>query len=236
METSSPKPGVTESVTVAEISRVPAALEILKAAGINHCCGAHLTLREAAAAAGVPLEPLISELEAATAPTAGLERVDLDVREDIRRGAEPFSRIMAAVKALPVDSVLVLRAPFEPIPLYGVLGKLGFAHATRCHAPGDWSISFYRQAGAHGACGSSHHAHDAAGDRATIDVRGLEPPQPLTRVLERLEALAAGEQLEVLHERHPMFLYPLLEERGFSHQTDEPEPGVVRLVIQRRAP
>ena len=40
----------------------PAALEVLKDKGINHCCGAHLTLREAAAAAGVPLDALLATL------------------------------------------------------------------------------------------------------------------------------------------------------------------------------
>jgi iron-sulfur cluster repair protein YtfE (RIC family) len=42
--------------------RQPRALETLQALGINHCCGAHLTLREAAAAAGVPLETLLAAL------------------------------------------------------------------------------------------------------------------------------------------------------------------------------
>jgi iron-sulfur cluster repair protein YtfE (RIC family) len=34
----------------------------MKELGINHCCGAHLTLREAAAAAGVPLDALLAAL------------------------------------------------------------------------------------------------------------------------------------------------------------------------------
>jgi iron-sulfur cluster repair protein YtfE (RIC family) len=34
----------------------------MKAMGINHCCGAQLSLREAAAAAGVPLPALLSAL------------------------------------------------------------------------------------------------------------------------------------------------------------------------------
>jgi iron-sulfur cluster repair protein YtfE (RIC family) len=38
------------------------ALEILQRAGINHCCGAHLPLREAAAAAGAPLGALLLAL------------------------------------------------------------------------------------------------------------------------------------------------------------------------------
>jgi iron-sulfur cluster repair protein YtfE (RIC family) len=41
----------------------------MKEMGINHCCGAHLTLREAAATAGVPLEALLAALnEARKAP------------------------------------------------------------------------------------------------------------------------------------------------------------------------
>jgi iron-sulfur cluster repair protein YtfE (RIC family) len=44
--------------------QVPGALEVLKANGINHCCGAHLTLREAAAAAGTSLDGLLEALGA----------------------------------------------------------------------------------------------------------------------------------------------------------------------------
>ena len=38
------------------------ALEIMKRMGINHCCGAQLTLSEAAAAAGVSLDTLLAAL------------------------------------------------------------------------------------------------------------------------------------------------------------------------------
>ena len=36
------------------------------------------------------------------------------------------------------------------------------------------------------------------------------------------------------HDRRPVFLYPQLDERGLEHQTDEPEPGVVRIVIRKK--
>jgi iron-sulfur cluster repair protein YtfE (RIC family) len=39
----------------------------MKQMGINHCCGAQLTLAEAAAAAGVPLSTLLEALDAAQA-------------------------------------------------------------------------------------------------------------------------------------------------------------------------
>src|SRR5260370_11461086 len=76
--------------TVAEVvQRRPVALENMKEMGINHCCGAHLSLREAAAAAGIPLDALLEE---------------------------PFARIMAAVNAPAARQALVLRVPVAPIP------------------------------------------------------------------------------------------------------------------------
>jgi len=54
---------ITAERTVEDVSRQsPGALAVLKAKGINHCCGAHLTLREAAAAAGTPLHELLEAL------------------------------------------------------------------------------------------------------------------------------------------------------------------------------
>jgi iron-sulfur cluster repair protein YtfE (RIC family) len=50
--------------------RHPGALDVMKQMGINHCCGAHLTLAEAAAAAGVPLAALLEALDEARAARA----------------------------------------------------------------------------------------------------------------------------------------------------------------------
>jgi uncharacterized protein (DUF2249 family) len=161
-------------------------------------------------------------------------RVHLDVREDIRRGEEPFARIMAAVKALAQDHVLVLRAPFEPIPLYDALGQRGLGHWTECHAPDDWSVWFYREDGALAARPMPAPERASTRSRRTVlDVRGLEPPQPMVRVLQEIDRLGPGAELEVHHDRRPMFLYPQLEERGFVHDTDEPKPGLVRILIRR---
>ena len=161
-------------------------------------------------------------------------RVHLDVREDIRREREPFARIMAAVQVLDSDRVLVLRAPFEPIPLYNVLGKRGFAHWTERHAPDDWSVWFYRDATS--SAEATPPPASRTGHRLVLDVRGLEPPQPMVRVLEEIDRLGPGAELEVHHDRRPMFLYPQLDERGFTHETDEPDPGLVRILIRKGAP
>lgn len=66
-----------------------------------------------------------------------------------------------------------------------------------------------------------------------LDNRGLEPPEPMLRVLTAVEELAPGEQLVVMSDRRPMFLYPLLEERGLACTTEEDPAGFVRLTITR---
>ncbi len=73
--------------------------------------------------------------------------VTVDVREDIRAGREPFSRIMAALQGLRPDQELVVVNVFEPVPLYAALAGLGFAHETVRTADGDWRVRFYRQTG-----------------------------------------------------------------------------------------
>lgn len=162
-----------------------------------------------------------------------LVAVHLDVRDDIRRGEEPFARIMDAVRSLARDQVLVVRAPFEPTPLYDVLGRRGLRHWTERHGADDWSVSFFREAVPLPAR-PPLPAPATSGSVCVLDVRGLEPPEPMVRVLEEVDRLGPGGELEVHHDRRPTFLYPQLDERGLTHVTDEPEPGLVRIRIRRR--
>jgi uncharacterized protein (DUF2249 family) len=68
----------------------------------------------------------------------------LDVREDLRRGREPFGRIMAAVGSLAEGQDLILYATFEPVPLFRVMQSHGFAHEAHALGNGDWEIRFRR--------------------------------------------------------------------------------------------
>jgi uncharacterized protein (DUF2249 family) len=167
-------------------------------------------------------------------PTAGRE-VHLDVRDDIRRGQEPLQRIMATVTGIGPQDVLVLRAPFEPVPLYRALGRKGFVHRTERRGEDDWWVWFTRQPGLGGESETPAAAAGVDPMTMSLDVRGLEPPLPMVRILECLERLGPGQRLEVVHDRRPVFLYPQLDERGFLHETREPEPGVVRIVIRPKA-
>lgn len=52
-----------------------------------------------------------------------------------------------------------------------------------------------------------------------LDARGLEPPQPMMKILEAVAALPAGATLAARTDRQPLLLYPLLEQRGFTYET-----------------
>jgi uncharacterized protein (DUF2249 family) len=73
------------------------------------------------------------------------EFVTVDVREDIRHGREPFSKIMDAVENLKPGETLLLINSFEPRPLYRVMANLGFSHWSEETATGDWKIYFRRE-------------------------------------------------------------------------------------------
>lgn len=49
-----------------------------------------------------------------------------------------------------------------------------------------------------------------------LDVRGLEPPEPLERVLDALADLPADDRLRVRVRREPFPLYDLLRRMGYA--------------------
>lgn len=179
----------------------------------------------------VKAEPMPAALAAARAE----QIVELDVRAELRQGKEPFSLIMAARRQLPAESILRLRTIFEPVPLYAVMLRQGLAHWTEQLAPDDWVIWFF-PGGPEPArpAGSAPATAAEAGGVVLLDVRGLEPPEPLLQTLEQLDRLPAGGTLVQLNERVPQFLLPQLRARGFCWEIVE-EGGVVRVFIRRES-
>jgi hypothetical protein len=207
---------------------------------------------------GQPAGGIREEADAASPRhPAGASVREVDVREDLRSGNEPFSKIMAAVAALGNGEILRLRTTFEPVPLFTVLGKRGFVHESEEHATEDWSVWFWRPAEGEGTSvdeTSTHDASDAephvdtstadassdadiaAGENTLVlDVRGLNPPEPLMRTLAALETLPDGHELLQINARVPQFLFPMLVERGFACDVDESRADRVLVRIWRPA-
>ncbi|MEX0906806.1 MAG: DUF2249 domain-containing protein [Gemmatimonadota bacterium] len=172
------------------------------------------------------------------------QRVELDVRDELRAGREPFSVIMAALRTVPRGGAFGARAIFEPVPLYAVMRRQGLLHWTERLADDDWRVWFYPEDAATDAvavltataAAAQHEVGPSTDDDVVIlDVRGLEPPEPMLRTLAALEDLPAGATLEQLNVRVPQFLLPLLDERGFTYEVREQDADLVRLFIRRRS-
>lgn len=189
-------------------------------------------------------------LPAALAAVPEKSIIDIDVRPDLRRGEEPFSKIMAARRQVPPGGVLRLCATFEPVPLYAVLGKQGMEHWTERFADDDWRVWFYtppaepETPAAPGATPAADPAQpatpatpnaDPEDDVVILDVRGLEPPEPMMRTFEALERLPPGKTLIQLNLRVPQFLLPQLAARGFTYEVREQSQDLVRLFIRHAA-
>jgi len=158
--------------------------------------------------------------------------VTLDVREDIRGGREPFSKIMGAVAGLEDGQDLLLIAPFEPLPLFGVLAKKGFQHASREVTQGHWEVLLSHAVNSESKTQNKSEANPRStplfsGPAPIVDVdaRGLEPPQPMIKILEALAALPDGAQVRAHTDRRPIHLYSNLEERGFVGESQEQGDG-----------
>jgi uncharacterized protein (DUF2249 family) len=161
--------------------------------------------------------------------------VTLDVREDIRNGREPFGKIMQTVAGLKDDEQLRLIAPFEPAPLYAVLAQRGYAHQSKPTPEGDFEVLFTlgsADSASPATAAASSQSPSGSPSRACagipvieVDARGLEPPQPLVKILEALAALPAGARLRARTDRRPMHLYAQLEERGFVGESEEQPDG-----------
>jgi hypothetical protein len=67
-----------------------------------------------------------------------------------------------------------------------------------------------------------------------LDVRGLQPPQPMVSILRVLEGPESEDGLIVHLDREPIYLFPELVERGWTHEILLREPDEVRLAIRRR--
>jgi hypothetical protein len=77
-------------------------------------------------------------------------------------------------------------------------------------------------------------APSAAEEERFLDLRGLEPPEPLMRVFAALEE-APERPLRIRLQREPYPLYPMLLAGGWKRRTIALEEGGYDIVISRKA-
>jgi uncharacterized protein (DUF2249 family) len=111
----------------------------------------------------------------------------LDVRPLLAKGIEPLGAIIEAKDLLAAGQSLVLRAPFEPVPLFALFENEGYRIDATKHAEDDWEIEFTPAA----TIGNGEHY---------LDIRNIETSARLEKTLGCVQALGRDERL-VLHSR-----------------------------------
>lgn len=76
---------------------------------------------------------------------------------------------------------------------------------------------------------------DPGENEVYLDNRGLEPPEPMLRILSALDRLTDEQVLLAHTDRRPLFLLPQLEERGYAYRFEEQRDGTVITRIWRKA-
>ncbi len=135
----------------------------------------------------------------------GLRHVD--ARALLARGIDPLDSVLEAVEEVGPCGVVVLTVPFRPTPLLTLLSSRGHALKVAEISPRHWTVEII-----HG------------GRPEPEDLRELEAPEPLERVLLACAALPAGGVYLARLPRNPRLLYPRLRERGLEFSVhDEPD-------------
>lgn len=166
----------------------------------------------------------------------------LDVRPSLAQGVDPFHLIMGEVAKLQEDEVLHLINGFEPKPLYNVLGSRGYEHFTE-FVDGVFNVYFFKShtQTTGNAQRVTGNAQPVTGNEEPVtkkvvelDVRGMEPPEPMMAILQKIHEIDEGTILLVHHHREPMMLYEKLEEIGWQAIANRIDENYFKVVITRK--
>jgi uncharacterized protein (DUF2249 family) len=167
--------------------------------------------------------------------------ITLDVREDFRSGRHPCDKIQNALDAVGQNGTLRLLVPFEPVPLFQVAAGKGLGHKASQSPDGHWEVLFSHDAAAASGLNPQNSTQSvscgcavpASAEVVDLDARGLEPPQPMVKILEAIAVLPEGANLYARTDRRPVHLYPFLRERGFVGESEEQNDGSFITHIRR---
>lgn len=168
--------------------------------------------------------------------------VQLDVRPVLSGGTDPFQLIMGKINELQEGQALEIINTFTPAPLITVLKRQGYSAYTEMVNDQLVHTFFYKDRLATAPVVSANESIRSHWDEVNAqyadnlvfaDVRGLDMPEPMIRILEALESLPEGKALFVYHKKLPVFLLPELVERKFDYRVNEIAPGEVHLLIFR---
>jgi uncharacterized protein (DUF2249 family) len=182
----------------------------------------------------------------ATATGAGATAPDADIVFDVRpipcrvKHGLIFQRWLD----LPVGSHFVLLNDHDPVPLRYQFeaefpGAVSWEYLER--GPEDFRVKITKLQATTGTTAipagcvppPAAAAPTAAGSDVDVDARGLEPPEPLIRILNALESASAGATVRARTDREPCHLFGEATQRGFHHESRAQPDGSWLTVLTR---
>lgn len=171
--------------------------------------------------------------------TEAIDLTHFDVREIPCR--VKHAQIFQRWAELPVGQHFVLINDHDPVPLWYQFsaqfpGAFGWDYLLR--GPDEFRVKITKNAAvtvpSSAIPAAPPHSHASCGarkDLLEVDARGLEPPEPLIRILAALENLPAGSRLRAITDRRPCHLFGEAEQRGFRHEcTEQPDGSFITLL------
>jgi hypothetical protein len=156
-------------------------------------------------------------VETTAAPSRCAEAIsELDLAPLLKEGTDPLQTVLDALSNLQVAGVLKLKVPFRPNPLLKLLVKNGHGVVVFEETPGIWQVEIVN-----------------GGTPDVMDLRELESPEPLQRVLEEASALDGDEIFLARLPRFPSLLIPHLQQRGLDHVIHQEADGSVFIRVWR---
>lgn len=171
-----------------------------------------------------------------TPSTATQEAVWLDVRPVPCR--QKHALIFQTWETLAVGEYFVLVNDHDPVPLYyQFAGQFpgAFNWEYLLEGPEEFRVRITRIAASLPLASRSAAPRPATGGcgSAEMDLRGLEAPEPMLRLLTAIETLSPGAVIRARTERKPIHLLPELDARGVRHQCEEQPDGSWRVTLSR---
>ncbi|NPA42681.1 MAG: DUF2249 domain-containing protein [Chlorobi bacterium] len=183
--------------------------------------------------------------------------IRIDAAGMLERHEDPFDPVRKALLSLEPDQAVEIKLDFVPAPLIHIFGKQGYEHCT-LEKDGAYYTYFYKpaprktfwqkvkeflgipagkeeQPSTEGAVPDEAEFERALerwkGRMEEVDVRGLEMPQPMMTIQEKLKTLPPGKALFVHHQRIPQFLLPELEKKGYHWAVKRIDPDYTQMII-----
>ena len=169
--------------------------------------------------------------------------ITLDVRRRIEKGKDPIKRIISSSQRLDLDEYMLVINKFEPLPIIHLLAERGFSSKVEKLAEDEIHTYFWKKEEKKDCTDNEPktirmvNLNDFEArinefeSIKKIDVRHLEMPEPMVRILEEIELITEDSALYVDHKQVPQYLLPQLEKRSFEAMAHEIDSNYIKLLI-----